>query len=165
MNKSATSSAVTGSSGNGCGRQEHRPNPRSPRDHGHLALLNTSCSYLRRFTPHVPSSVGFTGGTAATELLVAVDMLHELNATGRRKVSDEAPTGFVPAKWRGYLEHDRGIPAPTGTIGSCAVLLGLREGLRTGDVLVPDLRRYADPAAYLPVRRGQTADEILNSFA
>nr|WP_280344301.1 hypothetical protein [Nocardia abscessus] len=42
------------------------------------------------------SSVGFAGGTAATDLLIAVAMLRELNATGRRKVFDEAPTGFVP---------------------------------------------------------------------
>jgi hypothetical protein len=30
--------------------------------------------------------VRFAGGTSATELLIAVDMLRELNATGRRKV-------------------------------------------------------------------------------
>jgi hypothetical protein len=29
------------------------------------------------------------------------------------------------------------------------VLLGLRDGLRSGDVFVPGSRRYADPAAYL----------------
>ncbi len=34
-------------------------------------------------------------------------MLRELNATGRRKVFDEAPEGYVPTKWRGYLEEAR----------------------------------------------------------
>ncbi|MGW4124435.1 hypothetical protein [Nocardia sp. NPDC004711] len=86
--------------------------PRLPRDHGHLAALSTSYSYLRQFTPAVLSSVGFAGGTAATELLIAVAML-ELNATGHRKVFDEAPTGFVPAKWRGYLKQARGSGDPT----------------------------------------------------
>jgi hypothetical protein len=33
-----------------------------------------------------------------------VDILRELNATGARGVPDNAPTGFVPTKWRGYLE-------------------------------------------------------------
>ena len=59
--------------------------PRLPRDHGHLAALDSSYSYLRKFTPAVLSAVRFSGGTAATELLIAVDMLRELNATGRRK--------------------------------------------------------------------------------
>jgi len=125
--------------------------PRLPRDHGHLAALNTSYSYLRQFTPHVLSSVGFSGGTAATELLIAVNMLRELNATGRRKVFDEAPTGFVPTKWRGYLEEARrsGNPTAYRHYWELCVLLGLRDGLRTGDVFVPGSRRYADPAAYL----------------
>ena len=56
----------------------------------------------RQFTPAVLSAVRFAGGTAATELLVAVAMLRELNATGRLKVFEEAPTMFVPTKWRGY---------------------------------------------------------------
>ncbi|WSG61217.1 Tn3 family transposase [Nocardia sp. NBC_01730] len=125
--------------------------PRLPRDHGHLAALNTSYSYLRQFTPHVLSSVGFAGGTAATELLIAVNMLRELNATGRRKVFDEAPTGFVPVKWRGYLEEARksGNPTAYRHYWELCVLLGLRDGLRTGDVYVPGSRLYADPASYL----------------
>nr|WP_246597789.1 hypothetical protein [Nocardia tengchongensis] len=52
--------------------------PRLPRDHGHLAALDASYSYLRQFTPVVLSNVRFAGGTAATELLIAVNMLREL---------------------------------------------------------------------------------------
>jgi hypothetical protein len=81
--------------------------PRLPRDHGHLAALDALYSYLRQFTPAVLSMVRFAGGAAATELLIAVHMLRELNATGTRKVPEEAPTGFVPTKWRGYLEEAR----------------------------------------------------------
>lgn len=125
--------------------------PRLPRDHGHLAALDSSYSYLRKFTPAVLSAVRFSGGTAATELLIAVDMLRELNATGRRKVFDDAPAGFVPTKWRGYLEEARktGNTVAYRHFWELCVLLGLRDGLRTGDVFVPGSRRYADPAAYL----------------
>ncbi|GAA4479678.1 Tn3-like element TnAs1 family transposase [Rhodococcus olei] len=125
--------------------------PRLPRDHGHLAALDNSYGYLRQFTPQVLSAVGFAGGTAATELLAAVDVLRELNATGARKVPGDAPTGFVPTKWRGYLD----IAAKSGNTSAyrhyweLCVLLGLRDGLRSGDVHVPGSRRYADPAAYL----------------
>jgi hypothetical protein len=97
--------------------------PRLPRDHGHLAALDSSYSYLRQFTPAVLSTVRFAGGTAATELLIAVHMLRELNATGARKVPAEAPTGFVPTKWRGYLDEARksGSDYATGcAAGTCS---------------------------------------------
>nr|WP_280491808.1 hypothetical protein [Nocardia asiatica] len=97
------------------------------------------------------ATVGFAGGTAASELLIAVAMLRELNATGRRKVFDEAPTGFVPTKWRGYLDAARKSRSATAYrhYWELCVLLGLRDGLRSGDVYVPGSRRYANPAAYL----------------
>ncbi len=125
--------------------------PRLPRDHGHLAALDSSYNYLRQFTPAVLATVGFAGGTAASELLIAVAMLRELNATGRRKVFDEAPTGFVPTKWRGYLDAARKSRSATAYrhYWELCVLLGLRDGLRSGDVYVPGSRRYANPAAYL----------------
>jgi Domain of unknown function (DUF4158)/Tn3 transposase DDE domain len=129
--------------------------PRLPRDHGHLAALAAgSYGYLRQFTPHVLDAVSFAGGTAAAELLAAVEILRVLNASGARRVPADAPTGFVPARWRGYLD----TTAPTGTAPSSnsyrrywelCVLLGLRDGLRSGDVFVPGSRRYSDPAAYL----------------
>nr|WP_245718261.1 DUF4158 domain-containing protein [Nocardia miyunensis] len=125
--------------------------PRLPRDHGRLAALDSSYNYLRQFTPAVLESVRFAGGTAATELLIAVAMLRELNATGRRKVFDDAPAGFVPTKWRGYLDHARKSGSATAYrhYWELCVLLGLRDGLRSGDVFVPGSRRYADPATYL----------------
>lgn len=125
--------------------------PRLPRDHGHLAALDDSYGYLRQFTPQVLAAVSFAGGTAATGLLEAVEILRGLNATGARRVPADAPTGFVPARWRGYLE----TAATSGNTSAyrhyweLCTLLALRDGLRTGDVFVPGSRRYSDPAAYL----------------
>jgi hypothetical protein len=137
--------------------------PPLPRDHGHLAALEGSYGYLRQFTPQVIEAVPFAGGTAATELLKTIEVLRELNASGARKVPDDAPTRFVPTRWRGYLE----AAAKAGNVTAyrhywelCA-LLALRDGLRSGDVWVPGSRRYADPAAYLltPARwAGQRAE-------
>jgi hypothetical protein len=39
----------------------------------------------------VLATVGFAGGTAATGLLEAVEILRELNATGARRVPPDAP--------------------------------------------------------------------------
>jgi TnpA family transposase len=125
--------------------------PRLPRDHGHLAMLDDSYSYLRQFTPQVLAAIRFQGGTNAQTLMEAVEILRGLNASGARKVPDGAPADFVPAKWAGYLAD----AVATGNVSAyrhfweLTVLLGLRDGLRSGDVYVPGSRRYADPASYL----------------
>ncbi len=77
---------------------------RLPRDHGHLAVIEDSYSYLRQFTLDVLRVLTFAGGPAAAELLEAVDVLRGLNASGARTVPPEAPSGFVPTRWRGYLD-------------------------------------------------------------
>ncbi|MFF0144514.1 Tn3 family transposase [Amycolatopsis sulphurea] len=125
--------------------------PRLPRDHGHLAALDGSYGYLRQFTPQVLAAVRFAGGTAATGLLEAVEILRDLNATGARRVPADAPDGFVPARWRGYLEtaSKSGNTSAYRHYWELCTLLALRDGLRSGDVFVPGSRRYSDPTAYL----------------
>ena len=70
-----------------------------------------------------------------------------------------APTGFVPARWRGYLDtaEKAGNVTAYRHYWELCTLLALRDGLRTGDVFVPGSRRYADPAAYL-LTPGKWAD-------
>ena len=124
---------------------------RLPRDHGHLSSLDASLSYLRRFAPEVLAAVRFDGGAEVRSLLDGVTVLSGLYATGGRKVPDGAPTDFVPHRRRGYLE----AAAAAGDVTAyrryweLCVLLGLRDGLRCGDVFVPGSRRYADPASFL----------------
>ncbi|MGH3863715.1 DUF4158 domain-containing protein, partial [Actinokineospora sp.] len=132
--------------------------PRLPRDHGHLAALDGSYGYLRQFTPQVLAAVRFAGGTAATGLLEAVEILRELNATGARRV----PDGFVPTRWRGYLDTARksGSTNAYRHYWELCTLLGLRDGLRTGDVYVPGSRRYSDPATYLLTAEKWSAQRV-----
>jgi TnpA family transposase len=57
----------------------------------------------------------------------------------------------VPAKWAGYLvaaEQAEDVTAYR-RYWELAVLVGLRDGLRSGDIFVPGSRRYADPASFL----------------
>jgi len=124
---------------------------RLPRDHGHLALIEASYGYLRQFTPDVLRVLRFAGGPAAAALLEAVDVLAELNASGVRTVPADAPTGFVPTRWRGYLDDAlaAGNSAAYRHYWELCVLLCLRDALRSGDIHVPGSRRYADPTAYL----------------
>ena len=72
-------------------------------------------------------------------LLQAVAVLHQLNTTHRRAVPSEAPTDFVPLKWRPY------VLAPDGRIDrhyyELCTLWELRGALRAGNVWVPQSRR------------------------
>ena len=86
-------------------RGARRPaSARPPRDHGHLALLDARYNHLRAFTPAVLATLPLAGGPDAATLLTAVDVLRELNATGRRRVPADAPADFVPTRWRSYLD-------------------------------------------------------------
>ena len=124
---------------------------RLPRDHGHLALMDASMSYLRQFVPDVLAAVGFAGGPGMDDLLQAIAVLARLHAARARKVPGGAPDSFVPARWAGYLEKasKNGDVTAYRHYWELCVLMALRDGLRSGDVHVPGSRRYADPASFL----------------
>ncbi|MEV5543700.1 Tn3 family transposase [Saccharopolyspora shandongensis] len=127
------------------------PKNRLLRDHGHLALIDASFTYLREFVPHVISTLRFEASVEAKSLVGAVDVLRELYARGGRKVPEGAPTEFVPTRWRGYL--DQAAKAGNATAywhyWELCTLLGLRDALRSGDVWMPGSRRYSDPTTLL----------------
>ncbi|MGB6162552.1 MAG: Tn3 family transposase [Pseudonocardiaceae bacterium] len=122
-----------------------------PKDHGRLSAMAASYTYLRQFTPTVLSVIDFTGGPGTTDLMAAVTMLKRLNETGGRKAPADAPDSFVPTRYAGYLAKARksGDDTAYRHYWELCVILGLRDGLRSGDVYVPGSRRYADPATYL----------------
>lgn len=128
---------------------------RLPRDHGHLAMLAESYAHLRRFTPEVLAAVDFRGGTAAGPLLEAVAILKELNAKKARKVPDQAPDSFVPARWRPYLADavvagdQVALSALLGADGAALAARRAALGRRVGAGLAP-LRR----PGLLPVHPG-----------
>jgi hypothetical protein len=122
-----------------------------PRDHGRLAALEASYSYLRQFTPHVLNAIDFQGGPGTADLVDALEILKELNRVGGRKVPAGAPTSFVPARYADYLARARrsGDDTAFRHYWEMCTILALRDGLRSGDVFVPGSRRYADPGTYL----------------
>jgi hypothetical protein len=122
-----------------------------PKDHGRLAAMAASYSYLRQFTPIVLNTIDFKGGPGTVDLMEALRILRELNRVGGRKVPAEAPTSFVPSRYADYLDKARkgGDDTAFRHYWELCVILALRDGLRSGDVFVPGSRRYADPGTYL----------------
>jgi hypothetical protein len=101
---------------------------RLPRDHGHLAMLDASMSYLRQFVP----AVRFAGGPGTSDLLTAVETPGELYATGARKVPAGTPTGFVPAgPATSRPPRSAEIVTAYRHYWELCVLLAVRDGLRS----------------------------------
>jgi hypothetical protein len=81
--------------------------------------------------------------------LEAVKIPKKLNAKKARKVPDAAPDDCVAARCRGYRTDAvaAGDSIAYRHFWELIVLLGLRDGLRSGDVRVPSSRRCADPGS------------------
>ena len=118
-----------------------------PLDDSYFDFFETRYGYLRQCTPTFLETMAFQSTQEPEPLLQAVTLLHQLNTTHRRTVPPEAPTDFVPLKWRPY------VVAPDGRIDrhyyELCTLWELRGALRAGNVWVAQSRRYAHPETYL----------------
>lgn len=124
---------------------------RPPRDGGHLELLEARFSHVRSFAPQILGALKFAASVAPSEILDAIRLLQTMNAEGRRHVPDDAPTGFIPTRWRPYLDAAREAGNENGFkhYWELCVLLALQGALRSGEIWVEGSRRYANPASYL----------------
>lgn len=89
----------------------------------------------------------FEAVPAARPLVDAIDVLRELDATGRRTLPDTAPTGFVPARWRAHVTGQDG--RPDRRRWELCLLSELGTALRSGAVWVDGSRRYQPADRYL----------------
>lgn len=117
-----------------------------PEEFDYLALLDERYSSVRKFAPLLLANFEFHAAPAAAELLQALNLLREVNATGKRTLPEQVPTGFVKPRWQPYV-------CPSGTVDRhfyelCA-LAELRDRLRAGDIWVTGSRQYRDFETYL----------------
>jgi hypothetical protein len=77
--------------------------------------------------------------------------LKEINRDQRRKLTTEAPTGFLPRRWAKYVTaRDKGEPPTVARpYYEMALLTTLNERLKSGDVTVTHSRRWTDFEDYL----------------
>lgn len=118
-----------------------------PQDDQAIDYFASRYSYLRKFAPQFLSSLMFHSHQVNDPLILALEHLKTLNATGKRKVGEDAPLEFVAKSWLPYVtdEKDQIIRR----YYELCTLWELRNALRSGDIWVHNSRRYADPETYL----------------
>jgi TnpA family transposase len=111
-----------------------------------LALLDERYSSVRKFAPLLLSHFEFHGAPAAAELLQALDLLRDLNASGKRTLPEHVPASFVKPRWQPHVFPPSGVDRRFYEL--CA-LAELRDRLRAGDIWVTGSRQYRDFETYL----------------
>lgn len=127
---------------------------------------------LRRFAPDLIEALEFCAVRAGDPMLAALQLLAELNRSGKREVPADAPMPFRK-EWRRLVTESG---APNRRLYEMAVLATLRDKLRSGDIWVErssSYRRFdsyllpssAVPAAAMELGLPATADEWLTTKA
>jgi TnpA family transposase len=117
-----------------------------PEEFDYLALLDERYSTVRKFAPLLLANFEFHAAPAASELLQAIDLLRDLNASGKRTLPEDVPAGFVKPRWRSYVFSSRGVDRH---FYEMCTLAELRDRLRSGDIWVTGSRQYRDFETYL----------------
>lgn len=119
-----------------------------PINYDYLDLLASRYNQLRKYTPALVKHLEFSSNNTALEPLIdAIKIIKDINETGKRKVPDNAPVGFISNRWNKYVfESD-------GTINrhyyEIAALTELKNRIRSGDVAVKGSRNYKNFDEYM----------------
>lgn len=118
-----------------------------PIDYDYLDLLDGQYNRLRRYTPLLLSALEFRFSKSTEPLMRALNVIREMNATGRRKVPDDAPLDFIPKRWRNHvLDSNDSI---NRHYYEMAALTELRNCVRSGDISIAGSRQHKDFDEYL----------------
>jgi hypothetical protein len=114
---------------------------------------------LRKFSPALLDALELTQDIEGeqTACLRALQMLKELNATGRRKLPEDAPTDFLSQRLKPIVINQGEIDRRAW---ECALLLKLRDELKAGNLSVRYSKRFAQlEEFFIDDRRWQSMRE------
>lgn len=97
-------------------------------------------TYLRQFAPALLQAIELQSDTDTEPSVVkAVALFREMNRTGKRKLPEDAPLGFMPPKVRALVEKD-GVVSKRDW--DCALLTAIRDEIRIGNVAAQSSKRF-----------------------
>jgi TnpA family transposase len=116
------------------------------RPSSYFDFLDDHYSYVRQFAPQFLETLSFQSHQDNDTVLEAIAVFRSLNAANQRKLPDNVPLDFVTDNWRRFV-----MPQghPTRRAYELCVLSTLRDKLRSGDMYLPNSRRYTDPETFL----------------
>lgn len=128
-------------------------------DGSHLGLTARWYSYTREYSPALLEKTPFRFAEHSA-LGKAIVYLRAVNRAHRRKLDADAPTDFLPPRWRRHVLARSALGE--GEISrphyELALLTTLNEQLKSGDVTVAHSRRWADFEDYLIPRETWAAE-------
>jgi Domain of unknown function (DUF4158) len=116
-------------------------------------------SHLRQFSPIPLRALEFIPDAGDDEVpsLEAIRVLKEMNADLKRKLPEDAPTDFIPKRLLPFVVTDG---TPDRKAWECALLLKLRDDLRSGNLSVKHGKRFGRFEDYfLPKERREPLRE------
>jgi hypothetical protein len=87
----------------------------------------------------------YHAAAAAAELLQALDLLRDFNASGKRTLPEHVPTGFVKPRWRPHVFASHGVDRHFYEL---CTLAELRDRLRAGDMSDSKLNATESPKLF-----------------
>jgi hypothetical protein len=117
-----------------------------PRRLDALGYVDAFYPQIRRYAPTMLKELDFQAAAGGEDVLAAIRLLETMNATGKRKLAEDAPMSFVSSKWEPFVRTGDGLDRHYYEL--CA-LSGLRDHLRSGDIWIPGSRQYQDFERYL----------------
>ncbi|HDR7612929.1 TPA: Tn3 family transposase [Bacillus mycoides] len=117
-----------------------------PAEFDYLELLDNHYGHFRKFAPRLLRAYVFKASKASHTLFQALEMLKEINLTGKRKIPETAPMDFLKSKWFKHVIKENGIDRHYYEFG---VFSELCNHLRSGDMWVVGSRQYKDFEEYL----------------
>lgn len=96
--------------------------------------------YLRQFAPTLLESLTFQEEEAGSASLVqATQLLRAMNQSGRRKLPEDAPLGFIPKTLRPFVEKDGAVDKQAW---ECALLTAIRDEIKAGNISIGQSKRF-----------------------
>lgn len=117
-----------------------------PEDFDYLELIDNRYSQLRRYTPKLLEVFEFKATFSSLPILKALEVIKELNISGRRNVPESTDISFVKPRW---LKHVLSGNTINRHYYEMCALSELRNGLRSGDIWVVGAKQFQDFEDYL----------------
>ena len=125
---------------------EDAENLSGPRQLNPLHFVDAQYPQIRRYAPALLKHFEFQAARGGQDVLDAIELLRDMNDTGKRRLPENAPTAFITRQWAPFVHREDGLDRRYYEL--CA-LRELRNRLRAGDIWVPDSKQYQDFEGYL----------------